>query len=352
MGSRRVAIDVGTTAVRVVELETASGTDVRDGAVLHGIGEVPIPSGVIRDGAVQEPATLAAVVKEAFGKSKASTKSVIVGTGQPNIVVREVDIPAQPMDKLRQSLAFHVQDQLPMAADEAILDFYPTQLIEAQAGETLRGLLVAAPRETVRDAIDVMNKAGLQVTTIDHNALAQWRNGCRGPLTGANVAFVDIGATTTTVVVSQRGVTRLVRALSQGGADGTRAIAAALKGSQVDPELIKREVGMDMSVGPDRRALAESVSQAMSPLIEAVRNTLVYFASSNPGGAVERMVLTGGAIYTKGLGQALASATRLPVVIGEPLSGLRLGKKADVGAIQGREHEFATAVGLAMRSGK
>jgi len=352
VGTRTVAVDVGSSTVRVAELESSNGQDSRDGATLHAYAEVPVPAGVIRDGVVLEPQALATTVHEAVARAKPSSKQVTVGLGHPSIVVREVDIPAQPMDKLRQSLAFHVQDLLPMAADEAILDFYPTVEFDGQGGPALRGLLVAAPRELVRDTIAVFDKAGLQVQAVDHSALGLWRNGCRGAAMASNVAFVDIGSATTTVVVSQGGAVRLIRALPQGGQDATKAIATALKGVSLDAEAMKREVGMDLSVGADRRGLAEAAAHAISPLIEAVRNTLVYFASSNPGGAVERVVLTGGAAYTRGLGQSIASATRLPVVIGEPLAGLRLGKKLDLSVVQGREHELATVIGLAMRSVK
>ncbi|MDN4489392.1 type IV pilus assembly protein PilM [Demequina sp. SYSU T00068] len=352
MGTRTVAIDVGASTVRVAEVELGSGPDGRDGATLHAYAEAPVPAGIIRDGVAQEPTALSQIIQGALSSVKTSTKNVTVGIGLSSIVVREVDIPAQPMDKVRQSLAFHVQDQLPMPADEAILDFYPTMEIEASAGMTLRGLLVASPREVVRDALSIVEKGGAHVTAVDHSAFGLWRSGCRGPLMQTNVAFVDIGADTTTVVISQAGMPRLIRALPQGGNDATKGVANIVKGSALDAEALKREVGMDMSVGPDRRAIAEASAHVMSSLVEAVRNTMVYFASSNPGGGAERIVLSGGGAHMRGLGQALASATRLPVVIAEPLAGLRLGKKADLRAIQGREFELATVVGLAMRSAK
>jgi type IV pilus assembly protein PilM len=239
-----------------------------------------------------------------------------------------------------------------MPADEAFLDFYPTMEVEAQGGLLLRGVLVAAPREAVRDMIGVIEQAGLSPTVVDHSALGLWRSGCRGSLVGMNVALVDVGASTTKVVISQGGALRLVRVLSQGGADATRALQESLKGSGADPIRIKHEVGMDLNTDPSRRSHAETVAHAMSPLIEAIRNTLVYFASSNPGGAVERVVLTGGGGQLIGFGQALASATRLPVGIGNPFQGLKVGNRVDQRALQGREQELATVIGLAMRSVK
>jgi type IV pilus assembly protein PilM len=347
-----VAVDIGVSAVRIAEVELGSGSDPREGAKLLALAEVPVPPGVMRGSVIEEPQALAQVVKRAFAAAKPSRKQVVVGLGQSSVVLREVDIPAQSIDKVRASLAFHVEDQLPMPADEALLDFYPTVEAEGQGGTILRGVLVAAPRETVRDTITVIEAAGLSPAVIDHSAFGLWRSGCRGALLGMNVALVDVGASTTKVVVSQGGTLRLIRVLSQGGADATRALQESLKGSGVDPTQIKFEVGMDANSDPRNRAYVEAVSQAMAPLIEAIRNTLVYFASANPGGAVERLVLTGGGGRLLGFGQALASATRLPVGIGNPIQGLQVGARVDQRLFQGREQELATVIGLAMRSDK
>lgn len=348
MGTKSVAIDIGASTVRVAEVELGNGADPREGATLHAYAERPVPPGVLKDGVVEEPAALSNLVRQTLAAAKPSSKDVVVAVGQPSVVVREVDIPAQPMDKVRESLAFHVQDQLPMAPDEALLDFYPTSEYEAQAGTTLRGLLVAAPRELIRDAVEVLNGANVNPSAIDHAALALWRSSCRGPLMERSVAIVDVGASKTLVCISQAGAPRLVRTLPQASGDANRAILAALKGQAADPEMLKREIGMDPSTQGNARVIADAVAHALTPLVEAIRNTIVYMSSSNPGAGVERLVLTGGGAYVKGFGQALSSATRLPVVIGEPLAGMRIGKKVDLQQARGQEATLATVVGLAM----
>lgn len=350
MGARTVAVDIGSSMVRVAEVEMGSGPDPRDASTLHAIAERPMPVGVIRNGSIEEPSALAAVVREALAAAKVSSKRVVVGLEHPGVVIREVDLPAQPMDKVRESLAFQVQDFLPTAADESIMDFYPTAEHESPSGPTLRGLLVAAPKTHVNDLVSVIEKAGASVAAVDHAAFALWRNGVRASLMQRNVALVDVGNSATTVVVSQAGVPRLVRTLGQAGADATRAVVEATKGMNLNPEALKREVGMSPTAPPEKRAVVDAVGQAMGPLIEAVRNTLVYFASSNPGGAIERIILTGGGSFAPGFGQAFASATRLPVKMGEPFYACSIGKKADMRAFVGREAELTTVVGLAMRS--
>lgn len=348
MGTKAVAIDLGASAVRVAEVELSNGADPRDGATLLTYAERPMPVGVMRDGVVEEPTTLAALIRQVVAEAKPSSKNFTVGIGHPSVVVREVDIPAQPMDKVRESLAFHVADQLPMAPDEALLDFYPTAEFEAQAGSTLRGILVAAPRELIRDLVSVLAAANVNLAAIDHSALALWRAICRGPLLERNVAIVDVGAVSTSVCVSQAGVPRLVRSLPQGSSDANRAIDAALKGQAADSELLKREIGMDRSATGNAKVVADAAAHALTPLIEAIRNTIVYMSSSNPGAGVERVVLTGGGAYVRGFGQALSSATRLPVTMGESLAGMKVAKKLDGQAFRAHEASMATVVGLAM----
>lgn len=349
MATKSVAIDIGATSVRVAELELRGGADPRDGAVLSAYAERPVPAGVIRDGAVEEPGAFAQVVREAISAAKVSVKKATVAVGHPSVVVREVDVPAQDMDKVRASLAFHVQDSLPMATDDALLDFYPTAEVESAQGAMLRGLLVASPRELVRNLIAALDGTGVSLERVDHAALALWRSSCRGELMFSNVALVDVGASTTTVVVSQQGAPRLVRVLPQGGHDATKAIASAFKGASIDAETLKRQIGMNANAATqEQRPVADAVAHVMGPLVDSVRNTLVYFASSNPGAGAERIVLTGGGAYLNGFGQALSSATRLPVMIGDPLAGASVGKRVDAASLRGREAELSTVVGLAM----
>jgi type IV pilus assembly protein PilM len=334
--------------VRVAEVELGSGADPRESAVLQSYAERAMPAGVIRNGVIEEAATLASLVRETYGAAKTSGKNVTVGIGHHSLVVRELDIPAQPMAQVRDTLAFHVQDSLTTSVDDAILDFFPTLEIDSPSGATLRGLLVAAPKDMVREVVGVIDKAGIPLSVVDHSALGLWRGGVRGQIAQGNTALVDVGASATTIVLSQGYTPRLIRVLPQGSNDANKAIANALKGSTLDAESIKREVGMDLNVQDGRRPLAEAASHALNPLIDSIRNTLVYFASSNPGGAVERIILTGGGAYLRGFGQALASATRQAVQFGEPLAGVRLGKGVDLRAHQGREAELATVIGLAM----
>ncbi len=77
-----------------------------------------------------------------------------------------------------------------------------------------------------------------------------------------------------------------------------------------------------------------------------MRNTFVYYSSNNHGGAIDRVVITGGGAHLRGLGQHLATASRLPVSFGNSFARLTIGGKLGADAMRGYEANIPVAVGL------
>jgi type IV pilus assembly protein PilM len=123
---------------------------------------VALPQGAVRDGEVVDVAVVADAIKQLWTQAKFSTKKVVVGVANQKVVVRQVDLPWLPLKELRQSLAFQVQDYIPMPVEHAILDVHPLEEFTNDAGaRTLRVLLVAASREMVGSALQAVTQAGL-----------------------------------------------------------------------------------------------------------------------------------------------------------------------------------------------
>ena len=344
--SRVIGLDIGTTHVRAAEVQFGSGGPAGRGVPeVVRFGHVPLPLGAVRDGEVVEPQTVASALRQLWGQAKFSRKEVVVGVGNPRVLVRDLDLPVMPLAQLRASLPFQVQDLIPVAVEDALLDFFPTGTANGPHGPVYRGLLVAATKETVKANVAAVVLAGLRPVLVDLNAFALARVQARGDLAETTIALVDIGARVTNLVVVNHGQPRFVRILPSGGHDVTDAVANAMGISVDQAEALKREIGVGHAVEADFAAAAEAISDVTASLIEAIRNTLVYYASSNPGGAVEQVFITGGGAFLPGLGQFLSSSTRLPVAVGQPLTTLRVGRSAgDLSALQS---VLAVPLGLA-----
>lgn len=345
--SRVIGLDIGTTAVRAVEVEFGSGgPSATTSPTLLRAGTVTLPPGAVRDGEVVEQGVVSRALKQMWSEAGFSTKDVVIGVGNQRVVVRELDLPWMPLPQLKASLPFQVQELLPVASSDALLDYYPTGESTDAEGRTIHGMLVAAQRDTVAANVLAVEGAGLRPMMVDLSAFALVRALARGDFAQRIVAFVDIGARVTNVVVADAGSPRLVRIVPSGGQAITNAVATALQLSQPAADQVKRDVGLGLAPQPGYEAASEAVTSSARALAEAIRNTFVYYAQNHPGRGIEVVVLTGGGSLLNGLGQYLSTTARLPVVAGQPLAGFRYGKNVDRAAL-GAESMVALPVGLA-----
>lgn len=347
MAIRRLGLDLGSTHVQLAEVEFANKNSVATGTgVLTGFAEVAIPRGSVQGGEVTDVSAVTAAIKKAVSIVSPKVKEVIIGVGSESVVVREIDLPEMPMEQLRSSLPFQVQDMLPMATNESVLDFYPTGVRQGPSESRLRGIMVAAPKALVSQNLLAVDAAGLKTVAVDINAFALLRAQLAGDLTTRVVAFVDIGARMTNVVISQAGMPRMVRTLSAGGQDVTEAVATSMHIDFQGAEELKFNVGLNPTPNRDLAPAQEAIASTTRTLVEAVRNTFVYYSSNNHGEAIEHVVITGGGAHLGGLGQYLATASRLPVRYGNSFARVNLGGKVSADAVRGLEARVPVAMGL------
>lgn len=346
--SRVIGLDIGSTNVRAVEVEFGSkGPAFTATPEVLRFGEAPLPPGAMRDGEVVEPAVVSTALRQLWRDNKFSSKDVVIGVGNQRVLVRDMDLPAMPLEQIRTSLAYQVQDQIPIAVEDALLDYVPTGTSEGQHGTVVHGLLVAATKDTVQANLAAVHAAGLRATMVDLTALALTRSLARGQWADKTVALVDMGARITNVVIVERGMPRFVRVLPTGGQDMTDAISTAMKIPVADAENLKYQVGIGMNVPPEYQPAAEAVAQVGHVLVEAVRSTLSYFAM-NHDGVLDMVLLTGRGAQLPGLGQYLSSAARVGVSLAMPLSTMKIGPEMPQGArLDALQHVLSVPLGLA-----
>lgn len=347
--SRVIGLDIGTSHVRAVEVEFGrEGPSVTGKATVMKVGEVALPHGAVRDGEVAEAQTVASAIRQLWQQAKFSHRDVVIGIGNQRVIVRDLDLPWMPATQIRASLPFQVQDMLPVSVDDAVLDYVPTGTFAGEHGNMMRGLLVAATKETVRANASAVEIAGLRPTMVDLDAFAIARVMARGDARSRTVGVVDIGARCTTIAIVAHGTPRLVRMLPSGGQDATDAVSSALGLPVNEAEVLKRQLGVGYTAPAEYEGAAQGVMAVTTNLVEAIRNTFVYYASQNPGAGTELVLMTGGGSQLAGLGQYLSSASRLPVTLGQPLSTMSVGRGAGLpGDLAERQHLLAVPLGLA-----
>jgi type IV pilus assembly protein PilM len=321
-----IGLDIGTSGVRAAELSFGKG-----GVTLEKFGQVALPEGAVRDGEVVDSDAVADAIKQLWTHTKFGSKKVVIGVANQKVIVRQVELPWMPIDDLKKSLAFQVQDFVPMPVDQAVLDFHPLEEVGAGgANHLVRGLLVAASRDMVNANLEAVTKAGLSPVMVDLTSFAVIRSLADADHLGLSSqveALVDVGARVTNIVVHQGGVPRFVRILLMGGQDVTDAVAERMGVPQQQAEAIKQQLSAGTGeLGMEMQAATRVIEAVAAQFVDEVRGSLDYYLASSGSAPISRLLLTGGGARLGGLAQRMQVTTRVPVEVGAPMHSLQVGR--------------------------
>src|ERR1700753_2709432 len=153
MGSNTpTGVDIVSASIRAVETNR-----VKDHSVVSNFGQAPLPAGVVQGGIINDEKVVVGALKHLWSQHKFRNRDVVLGVTSHQIVVREISLPYLPNREFRQALPYQVRDQLPLAVDKALLDFYPLE--KGRKSEMVRGLLIAAPKEIVLPSVNTVERA-------------------------------------------------------------------------------------------------------------------------------------------------------------------------------------------------
>lgn len=341
-----VGVDIGNESIRAVELTDAAGSN----PTVVRVFQVPLPEGAARSGDVLEVHTVASALKRLWVEGGFKSKDVVLGIGNQRVLARDLTVPRTSLKQIRESLPVQVQDMLPVPVNEAILDFYPVSEGVIDGAPVVNGLLMAAVKEAVMANVNAAKAAGLNPVEVDLIPFALTRLHMRQQNTGGTIALIDIGATTTSVVIVTDGIPQFVRIIPAGGDEVTKALISRLDMTPAIAEQAKRALGIiTVGVAPEHRPVVEVIHELTGQLLHGLRNTLNYFVNSRPRESIVRIILTGGGANLPGLVATLGELTRLPVSIEDGFGGVRLAKNIAQSATTNRS-DLTVALGLALGS--
>lgn len=345
MTTNVVGIDIGSVALRAVEVSDAGKAQ----PALVRYHEVPLPEGAVSRGEVLEPNTVASALKQLWSTGGFKSKNVVLGMGNHRVLARDLSVPKMSIKRIRESLPFQVQDLISVPVADALLDFYPISESEGENGPQVNGLLVAAVKDAVLGNVQAVELAGLNPVEVDLIPFALSRSIFRGAKTDDAVVQIDVGAGTTTVVITFAGVPQFVRLIPTGGDDLTQALMLRLSITAEEAEVLKRSLGLARTSLGNEAAVAV-IRDVTTELLNSLRNTVNYFVNTRHNVPVTRIVLSGGGAQLSGFADALTEVTRLPVVTPDPSLSISLGRGVNADALTQTRGTYLVALGLALGS--
>jgi type IV pilus assembly protein PilM len=219
-------------------------------------------------------------------------------------------------------------------------------------------LMVAAPKDIVDSRMQACLQAGLEVDSVDIEAFALYRSLIESDLehdwSDATIALVDVGASTTSMSVVNKGTFAMTRNLPSGGQALTDALKSFFKLSDEDAEAGKAQLDLKElleEAKPKENPPLRVVQPQLDDLVREIRRSLNYYQSQQneamPVGKVTHVLLSGNAAKMPGLAEYVAHKLSI--------ESLALGVFDNPRFTNGLPFEdsglgLAVATGLAMRA--
>ena len=318
MVATAVGLDVGTNAVRAVEIELGAPS------VIRRMGQVSLPVGAVVDGEVADVSAVSIALRELWAQAGFTSRKVRVGMSSARVIVRTLEMPRLSHDELMSTIRLQLDDYVPLPAEETVFDIRTMDGSEPSS-ETVRLLLAATHQDAVQPLLMALHGADLKVAAVDviPAALALALTHAEPEQDESVDVVLSIGAGTVVVVAARAGEPLFSRTLTNAsGRLTTERIASRLGIAELEAERYKR---LGVTEDPASAVAIRTSQESVGELIAEVQASLAFYAEQPGSRHVRRLLVTGGGSRLPGVTIALSDALGFDVEHADPFAHVRLG---------------------------
>lgn len=369
---KTLALDIGTYSVKLVELESLFGRiELKNytQAFVPNVVEASSSSELSESSSSDHTGTHTSpqkprqcltegqliALKELLDSQTLKYDKVVVSIPRGLVTTRLLQLPTKDKKLIQKSIAFELEDDLPVELDSVCYDF---SVLQHQGGQSTVLAAIALNKDMVT-LLSELQSLGIDpdiVTTESWGMGQLLSKAMPTELIGAPVCVVNIGASHTTfhMLVAERPV--LSHVANVGGDSITRAIAgvyglgfAQAETAKIEGAFLLTQAHLDSAniaaeITEDQRKFAGTISDAMIPLVREMRQALLSFKSQYQM-TPKALLLTGGSSLIPNL------STYLEELLSLPVAQLKFASKLTGDAVslaESTEVIYSNAAGLAL----
>ena len=337
-----VAIDIGTSNVKLVELDEIKGK-----YKLINFGIIKLPKETIVNGVIINADPLIQSIKNLISNLKINNKNVIVSVSGHPVIIKKITLPFITEEELEPNIETEAAQYIPFDLEEVNVDFQILSINEENS-EEVDIMLVAAKKAMVTEYTDVLQSAGLKANIIDIDVFALENMFAINYDYEENeiIALIDIGASVTNINILKNSISVFNRDVSLGGNQITEAIQKELSVSFEEAEILKTG---EIIEGINQELLNQIITNSISSLVREIQRTLDFFTGSNYS-EIHNIYLSGGTSKLNGLKEAIEEKIKSHIEFTDPFKTIEYNKKTfDTEYIKDVSPFAAIGVGLASR---
>ena len=337
-----VGLDIGSRSIKAAEI-----VETKRGSALKNLGIIDIAHGVIEEGTISDPESVAESIQQLWKSSGFKETNVAVSIGGYSVIVKKIIVQTMAEEQLQETIHFEAEQYIPFDISDVNLDFQILGESESNPNQ-MDVFLVAAKKEMIDDYINLVNLAGLNACTIDVEAFAlQNTFEANYDTQKENIAIIDIGASKTSLNILKDNASVFMRDVSLGCGQINQKIMSLIECSFEDAEQLKYGNKPDRLSPDDFKGIVSSV---VADWCTEIRRALDFFYSTYPQDQIKRIVLSGGGANIAEFRDLLATEASANVEMINPFQNFHIeNKRLDDAFIKQIAPQAAICMGLAMR---
>ncbi|HUD07072.1 MAG TPA: type IV pilus assembly protein PilM [Candidatus Saccharimonadales bacterium] len=332
-------LDIGTSAIRLVELRGHGPVKT-----LVKYAYAPVDIKISQSDAKADQDKLGVAVETLINEAKMTTRNVAVGIPSQKVFTTVIDIDRLEPKEMAKSIRYQADSLIPTPLADSKIDW-------AVIGDSPKDkakvelLLSSVNNEYTEKRLDILESIGLNVIAFEPDNLALARALVQ-PGSTAPAMVLDIGRTSTDLVVVMKDAPRLTRSIPTG----TEALVkAAAQNLNID---MKQAEEVVFKFGIDKTKLESQVYQAIignvDLLVGEVDKSINFFESRNPTSKLDRIIVTGAASTLPEFPLYVANKFGINVEIGNSWRNVSFSANRE-NELQSVSNYFGVATGLAER---
>ncbi|MFA5004243.1 MAG: type IV pilus assembly protein PilM [Candidatus Saccharimonadales bacterium] len=333
-------LDIGTTAIRLVELRGTGPTKT-----LVKYAYVPIDVKLAQSDSKADQQKLAQLIANLVSEAKLFTKNVAVGVPSSRVFTTVADIDRLPVNELGKAIQYQADSLIPTPPAESKIDW--ALIGDSPKDKTkLEILLSSVPNKFIESRLDMIESIGLNVIAIEPDSLALPRALVPAGTTLPQMVL-DMGQNNTDLVITMGDAPRLTRSIPTGTEQIVRSAQQNLNidDKQAQQFVYKFGVSKDKLEGQVYQAIIGTVDV----LVGEIDKSIKFFQARYPESKLDRIIVTGGASTIPEFPLYLANKFGLNVEIGNAWRNVAFSadRQNELLAVS---NQFSVAVGLAERN--
>lgn len=333
-------IDISASGIKLAVV-----SERLDGLELIDFGDGRLELGAMNGGEIADRAAVIDAIRTLAKEHHIRYANIALSESRSYLF--EANVAGVKKAEWRTAVESHIDEYVPLPPAETLFDV----MSAGTSGEETHVVGIAYASRLVEESLTALDEAGVVATAVESETFSLARSLLPVGDTDT-VLIIDIGRTTTKLVIVEKRVPRFATTLDIGGHALTLAVQKYFNVTEEEAKRVKAERGL--VGGPGNEEYVAAMLSTVSVIREEISRRLQYWQARAGGegghAPVSRLILVGGNATVRGLPEYLEANLKLPVELGDVFTNLA-SRDVWLPPIDYMESlAYGTAIGLALRN--